>query len=166
MDNIGEKLGVLIICAVILLLGACTHSESSDKQDKHVAEGRYLETNNSLPKNVKEIYALKKLKDGRFKLVGGGKDSPFEVYSSEDQGKSWQKVQTQVSVIPSGNDIGSAAIDSNGDIVLAYGVHEKSNGAELSAFKGKFTYIKVDAHGQKKTFRFLCLHPAKIRISG
>ncbi|MFC4618927.1 ABC transporter substrate-binding protein [Camelliibacillus cellulosilyticus] len=153
MDTRGNKFWLLIMCALIILLGACTHGGSSDKPDKnkskdYAAKGRYLETNISLPENLNDIYALKKLKDGSIKLVASSKDSPFDVYSTQDQGKSWKKVKATGSIVPSGNDISSAAIDSNGDVVLAYGVHEKSNGAKLSAFKGKLTYIKVDAQGQ------------------
>lgn len=154
MDTRVNKFGLLIMCALIILLGACTHEGSSDKQDEnkskdHAAKGRYLETNNSLPQNLKGIYALQKLKDGTIKLVASGKDIPFDVYSSKDRGKSWKKVKASGSIVPPGNDINSAAIDLKGNIVLNYGVHEKSNGAKLSAFKGELTYVKVDTHGKK-----------------
>jgi ABC-type glycerol-3-phosphate transport system substrate-binding protein len=147
-------LGVFILYVLFALLSGCSKSDTDKdinmkKSKEIIAKGRYMEENYTLPRNLNEIYALEKLEDHSIYLVASGERDPFEVYSSKDEGKHWDKIQFDSSVVPAGNDISAAAVDTKGNIVLAYGVHETNNGVKLSAFKGNISYIKVDSKGKK-----------------
>lgn len=140
-----KRLGALFLCGVMFTLAGC----SDTKKVKETAKGRYVEGDFSIPSDIKDIYAMEKLEDNSILLVGDSENAALEVYSSKNDGKSFEKTELKPSVLPADNKISSLAVDKKGNMVVAYGVPEKAEGgAILSAFKGSVSYIKVDAAGK------------------
>lgn len=64
---------------------------STEKDAKEQAMGRFLEEEMAMPAELMNIYDMKKLEDGTIRLAGSDEKGINSVWDSKDKGESWEK---------------------------------------------------------------------------
>lgn len=143
---------VLLMSSVIFSIAACANDNKEQKiKQVDTAKGRYVETDMNLSASIANggyIFSLEKLEDNSLSMVASDENTVFKVYSSKDSGETWTKTTADTSVIPKGDGIGSAAIDKNGDIAVAYGKTMMVNGKKSRVIDGRESFLKIDKNGK------------------
>jgi ABC-type glycerol-3-phosphate transport system substrate-binding protein len=145
MVNILKKCVCLLLCLTLGLMVSCKEST----QKKEIAKGRYVENESALPKDITNVYTIEKMSDHTIRMMISSEQDVFAVYSSKDAGQNWGKMSLAENALPTGNRVSSAVMDANGNMILAYGVPRKDDaGNQVTAFEGKFSYMKIDTTGK------------------
>lgn len=98
------RLVSLLLCLVLITAGlsGCKKTSPSTEENNGATEllsqeegtggkGRFLETELPLPENIRELYAMSLLEDGRIALfLWNDKERAYQVQETEDEGKSWK----------------------------------------------------------------------------
>lgn len=141
---------LLLSILIVTLVGCKKEVEKTNNQGGNGAKGRYIEEDGSFPMDLGNgfnIYAFERLEDDSLRIISSNKDTPIEVYASNDGGNTWEKVSIDASVIPEGKRIDNAAIDKKGNMFISYGAPLDPNDLSLALLSGKILYEKIDVDG-------------------
>lgn len=134
------------IIALTFSLIMITNMISCEKNEKAVAisKGSYVEERYVIPPNIKEIMAVNIIDDGSIEMIAGNEEK-YEVYSSNNQGETWQIKEEMSLQEDSGEDIGIFKCDiaDNGDIFLMYFKFNNENENQEN-FDFEYKIVKSD----------------------
>lgn len=130
---------ILILTLLVTSLSGCKKNNDAKEQTQSTKRGtgRFLESEVSLPKEIKLIKALQKIADGSLEAIGQSEDKQYYILQSIDAGESWKKKKIKKlkkEFIP------HAAIAPDGNAALFH-----------YADKGNFTMTKVDTDGSTQS---------------
>jgi len=137
MKRLLRRLTAGILCAVLIVLTACSGKDSKGSDAKENEKGRYIETEYALPDQVGNVNAIGKLEDGTLRLV-----SDTGVYDSADGGASWEPAMNGFKPAverENGSYLMDAAVDAGGRLFLAY-----TGGYYLIDAEGKEIPVTID----------------------
>lgn len=92
MNSIVKKILGFSMTAALLGTGftgckdAASEETSADK-----AMGRYLEEETAIPEGIQGVMDMRKLEDGRIRLLGTEESGNFQIWDSKDEGTTWKK---------------------------------------------------------------------------
>lgn len=136
-----QILPILLVFSTVLL-GACGKDDdniekgSSTSDSKTIqAKGRYLEEEVSLPDQAGSIMAIKRMENGVLRLV-----TDSGIYDSEDNGDTWSKTELGAQLFAEPYSVGSADIDSKGNVILV--VYRFGEGME--DYTSEYHYLDKD----------------------
>ncbi|HIU74692.1 MAG TPA: extracellular solute-binding protein [Candidatus Pelethocola excrementipullorum] len=114
-----QILPILLVFSTVLL-GACGKDDDNLKKGTSTsdsktiqAKGRYLEEEVSLPDQTGYIMAIKRMENNVLRLV-----TDSGIYDSEDNGDTWSKTEIGAQLYTESYSVGSADIDSKGNVIL------------------------------------------------
>lgn len=91
----------------------------ADGNENSNAKGRYMEEQKEMPEGVGYLNDMVRLSDGELALVDAMSGT---IHVSQDNGDSWEekKVSSAVSLLDTGGEITSMAVDSSGGVFFSY----------------------------------------------
>lgn len=92
MNSIVKKILGLSLTAALLGTGfAGCKDDTSEGTSADKAMGRYLEEEAATPEGIVGVMDMRKLEDGRIRLLGMEESGFFQIWDSRDEGTTWEK---------------------------------------------------------------------------
>lgn len=141
----------------LLLLAACgagTESSSASENTAEVkAEGRYLEEQLSIPRDLTQLLATGQTKEGALLLFGMEDMRSLSMWRSDDDGDSWKKQALPwVTALTDIEEVNFAGIDRDGGLYLNY--RQAASGQEPEGTEGPQVFLHGTADGVVTTLPF------------
>ena len=142
--KIRKKISLLLMACVTaagLLAGCGLNGEDSQKNTEGFAstqsgKGRFVESEITLPENIRIVNAVGKSKGEELTLIGGDGDKKLFLAHSNDQGKTWS--QTKLGQL----DNYVSAVNGEDGSAVVFGYNKKS-GMQRVAADGKITKVNL-----------------------